>query len=387
MTRGDITGAISWSRARVPRILSVIAKVLLVLGVVGYLRDSGAFILLWALSLAALVLSYARSLTLDNQAGEVELRAREIVITYGSYQEVIPIEKVVCALLVDRRDSFGNTFTTVELDFASGDRVTFTARSPEHARAIVEHAGFGRHGRRQRATFVKPTRRLFHPLIFAAFYAVCSRFSDIWGASILAPVVALAFYELASRALRAPELVAGSDGLLVRRAFGTTFYPRRDISTLEAQPSGALVIVGRGGRRTVLRGLDRDAARLAAFVRELQGRGDRGETTGSDASVFARHDLPLDDWRRRLQSRPLQTDYRTRPESADEALAVVESAEASPDERVGAALTARSLGVPAERIRVAADATVDDRVRVALEAVADDADDATLERALRRLSR
>ena len=70
-----------------------------------------------------------------------------------------------------------------------------------------------------------------------------------------------------------------------------------------------------------------------------------------------------------------------------EAEAGLRSAQATPDQRVGAALVARVGGIPPERIRVAAEASADERVRVALEAVAEDKDDAVIEKAMKRMSR
>jgi len=68
---------------------------------------------------------------------------------------------------------------------------------------------------------------------------------------------------------------------------------------------------------------------------------------------------------------------------------VLHSAQATPEQRVGAALALRVAGQPKERIRIAVDAAADERVREALEAVVEardgELDDPVVEKALRRL--
>jgi hypothetical protein len=69
----------------------------------------------------------------------------------------------------------------------------------------------------------------------------------------------------------------------------------------------------------------------------------------------------------------------------DDARAALTSPDASPEERVGAALALKAAGEPPAELRVAAEAFVEERLRVAVEAVAD-GDDARAEAALQRLS-
>lgn len=68
----------------------------------------------------------------------------------------------------------------------------------------------------------------------------------------------------------------------------------------------------------------------------------------------------------------------------EDAFAVVRSAAATDDERIGAAIALRVAGEP-ERVRIAADTLANDDVRDALEAIADGADDVRVERALRKI--
>lgn len=385
----EASGAVSWSRKAVPRIVSTIAKGLVVLAVVLQwlgLLGLGALALFFFSTVLLFVASYVSSLTQANEAGTVEVRGTDLVVTWGASQTFVRFADMVSALVVERRDSFGNTFACVDIETKRGDRLTFTPREPERARAIVEATGFGDRGRRQRTTFAKATRRLFHPVLALGLYWGAVHIADRFPGELLLPLLCVGVYELVKRALRPTVLVAGNDGLVIRRALRTTFIRRGDIAAVDSPAEGRVVILDNHGRRTTLRGFDWDAARLRAFARTILGPRGADDSAGDHVADYSRNDLPIDEWRRRLEGRSKHEDYRSLPSTTDEALGVLRSGHATPEQRVGAALAARGAGIPPERIRVAAEATVDDRVRAALQAVADDEDDVVIEKAMRRLS-
>lgn len=406
MTRLEASGGVSWARRRFPGILSTIAKVIFVVGQVGSIGltlDMFAMtylVLMGLLAYPAWIISYIVSLSQSTDAGSFDVGVLDLVVVYGAMRTVVPLRSIRAALLVER-ESFGSKLTAVDVELENGDRVSLTLRDHEQARAVVDALGFGSGGRRIHSTFAKPTRRLLHPLLGVLAYG-----GGIGAALLLAtvrirqlgsidnfglmlafgPIVAIAVYEVLKRLARAPEAIAGEDGVEVRRVFGTTFIPRRDIEAVE-RSYGKVFICRRNGERLALGGIGSDPAHLAAFARFIEERSPPEAAADDRLALYGRADLSIAEWRAQLERRLKQADYRSTASTTDEALAVLRSAQATPDQRVGAALVARVGGIPPERIRVAAEASADERVRVALEAVAEDKDDAVIEKAMKRMSR
>lgn len=402
----EASGGISWSRTRVPTILSIIAKVMFVFGQAGTVAMQfdvyalGMLAMVGVLAYPVWIVSYIVSLSQSTDAGSFEVSETELVVTYGANQSRIALARIRAALVIER-ESFGGALTSVDVELDNGDRVSLTLRDRGQAAAIVDALGFGPGGRRIRSTFAKPTRRLLHPVL--GFLAYSGGFgvagllaswmlrgggsSERFGIVLaLAPLVSLAAYQVLKWLLRERAAIAGEDGVEVQRMFGSTFVPRREIEGVE-RSHGALVVQRRNGDRIRLGGLAPDPARLAAFGRFIEERSPP-EATGEDRlALYGRSELSIADWRAQLERRMKQTDYRSTASTTDETLAVLRSAQATPDQRIGAALAARVAGVPPERIRVAAEASADDRVRIALEAVADDGSDEVIEKAMKRLSR
>jgi hypothetical protein len=151
-----------------------------------------------------------------------------------------------------------------------------------------------------------------------------------------------------------------------------------------------LIIEPHGGERIVVGGVLLDRGRRAAIARIIEDRRAPSAAAADRLGHYDRGGRALAEWREHLARAMNESSYRQRAATVDEAAAVLHSAEASPEQRVGAALALRVAGQPKERIRVAVDGAVDDRVREALEAVAeasDAEDDVVIEKALRRLQR
>ena len=297
------------------------------------------------------------------------------------------------------REVFGGFVPTVEVELTNGDLLTARFPDPRSAHSVVTALGFGAGGKRVHASLAKPTRRLFHPLLGLAAYiggmtvmlgpisarAAGSGFDIAYGAY---PLVALLFYAGLRRLVRAPEVTIGEDGMLLKRRFGRTFVPRGDIAFVTAAGS-SLVVERRSGERIAVRGVALDLARCMAVARVVEERLGPSATTADCFTHYESGGRVLAEWRAHLAQAMNQASYRHNAATVDEATAVLHSAQATPEQRVGAALALRVAGLPKERIRIAVDAAADERVRAALEAVADaregDADDPVVEKALKRL--
>ena len=401
------SGGVSWTRVRAPRLLSRIAKVLYAVSALGavslafnefawFAIFGGVGLLAWPL----FILSYILSLTQTTFAGGLEVSRSELVVLSADRRKrrAIPLADVVGALVV-HREMFGGFTATVEVELTTGDLLTARLPDPRSASAVVTALGFGAGGKRVHASFAKPTRRLLHPLFGAVAY-VCGMLlmiglTSLGGASggfelayALYPLVSLLIYAGSRRLLRAPEVTVGEDGVLLKRRFGTMFVPRAEIFFASALGS-TFIIERRGGERIVLSGVALDLARRQAVVRVIEERLTPSATTADRYTHYERGGRVLAEWRAHLAAAMNQASYRHNAATVDEAAAVLHSVEATPEQRVGAALALRVAGQPKERIRIAVDATADERVRAALEAVAEsrdgEVDDHAVEKALQRL--
>ena len=397
------SGGVSWTRVRAPRLLSRLARGLYAASAVGAfatvvggwseLAALGIFgsVIAWPL----MILSYILSLTQTTFAGGLAVSRTELVVHgAGSTRKFIPLSRIAGAVVV-HREVFGAFVPTVEVELASGDRLTARLPDPRAAAAVVRALGFGPGGRRVHVSLAKPTRRLFHPLMGCIAYFVgvfltiprmpSHAMDSLYG---LYPLLGLLLYAGLKRLLRAPKVTIGEDGILLERRVGSTFVPRADISFVGASGS-TLVVERRSGKRDELRGFALDPARLLAVAQVVEERSKAAPTTADRFTHYESGGRLLAEWRAHLAQAMNQASYRHNAATVDEAAAVLHSAEATPEQRVGAALALRVAGQPKERIRVAVDAAADERVRAALEAVADardgDVDDPVIEKELKRL--
>ena len=401
------SGGISWTRVRTPRLISRIAKALYAISALGALAIAysamawfavfgGLGLLAWPLFILSIILS----LTQTTFAGGLAVSRTELVVHgRGSKRTFIPLSKIVGAMVV-HREMFNGFVPTVEIELKSGDRLTARLPDPHSATAVVRALGFGAGGRRVHASLAKPTRRLIHPLLgFVAYVtamvvmlgpASSNAAGNFEYAYAAYPFVALLIYAGLKRLVRPPEVTIGEDGVLLRHRFGRTFVPRADIAFVSAHGS-SLVVERRSGGRVHVGGFALDLARGQAVARVVEERSGPAETTADRFTHYERGGRLLAEWRAHLAQAMNQASYRHNAATVDEAAAVLHSAQATPEQRVGAALALRVAGQPKERIRVAVDAAADDRVREALEAVAaardGEVDDPVVEKALQRLPR
>jgi hypothetical protein len=167
-------------------------------------------------------------------------------------------------------------------------------------------------------------------------------------------------------------LVVGVDGVRIGRrnvSFGS-------IRNALAIAGGTSLEIHRKGESTI-----RYVCSTPLSAVALAERINRRVESSNDVDVLrtrvARDSRSLDAWKRDVLAR----DYRSSEVSADDAMRVLRSGTASPDERIGAALVlAGRSDESREQIRIVAAECVNPRLRVALERTAEDAlDDETLE--------
>lgn len=402
-----MTGGVSWTRVRLPRILSTIYKAhfataSFVAALVFALEsDVLRFASMWlgmlgALSWVLLVVSFILSMTESWQVGEVDVDATALVVrARNAKPRVIPKSAIVGAMVV-MRVAGTMTVPTVEVELQDGDRVAMRLGDLATARAVVTELGFGPRQQRSRTRLAKPSRRLFHLLagfVLYAIFAVASTASMIFArgsgslvgftAQAVGPLVILLLFLLIKRRIRPPEATIGDDGVLVEAGTSRAFF----------RPNDPRLV-------TALRGAACDDDRIASALhvaaeRNAVASGDVAAARGDEGAMgnqaptllangaFQRRGRSFAEWRAHLASLMDHGGYRTRATTAEEATAILSSARATPDERVGAAIVLRAMGEPAEKLRIAAEATAHEQVRVALQGVVDGEDEAAL-RALER---
>jgi hypothetical protein len=317
---------------------------------------------LWALVAVALTLTaYALALLPATFSGALEVTPEGLSI--GT--RAVPRGEVLSALVVPR-----DGHEAVEIELADGERLTARCAGTE-ARALVEALAV----RRLRVPLARDTYRLVHlPVaLFAVVLAVALGVLvtgaaglgyEAAGWSIVAgtPGMAIAVYTLLQRLVRPPVAVVGDDGVRIERSLGRRHMAHGEPLDLK----GGLLL---------------DRARVDAVSRLSEERAKGAAEVDERLALFDRRGGTLEAWRARVAKAMDASSYRDAPVTVEDAAAVLRSAKASPEQRVGAALALRAAGEPAEKIRVAAGAIVDERVRVAIERVAED-DEPAVERAL-----
>lgn len=194
---------------------------------------------------------------------------------------------------------------------------------------------------------------------------------------------------LAIRAARPVEVIVGTDGVGLRRAWTRRFIPYSALRSAEIDDDSNLVLKMLSGKEITLNNGDEPARRaLSARIREaMQAQGDGSAEGRAELDLLELRGRSLHAWRdalKGLAARP--GDYRRAGIPEEMLLSVIEDPDAAPERRIGAAVALRASGRKdaAPRIRVAAEACASERVRVALERAAEDElDDATLELAMK----
>lgn len=342
--------------------------------------------------------SYAARVMLPPMLGRIEVREGDVVVGTRLLTQKIRARRIRSAWVVTRKLK-GVERPAVEIRTRGGNLHRIFVPDVQAGAALVEAMGCGVGGRAARLDLGRPLRRLVHP--FLAMIATVFSFLVLMFVFIVAefavggsprdPAVGFLFvamimlvYELLKRAISPPVVTIGTDGIEVKRGFETRRIAREELVRAGATPGGPLVVLRRGARSVVVGGTLLDHALLATATAEIERRLGTTEPHPRAAS-FERGLRGVGEWKAGLRA-TLDAGYRAAGVTVDDASAVLESASASPEQRIGAALTLRVAGAPPERIRIAAEGTVDPELRVAFEAIADDERDERIEQTLRKLS-
>mgnify|MGYP000944423427 CR=1 FL=1 len=383
-----VPGHVTWARRRLARVLSLafLALYALPFGAMSVLLGALVNVVAWALLIASYIVWFSETTML----GRVQVTATHLHVVRGSRHRAYARSEVASALAVQRQLANGTVLSSLEIELTSGDRFTVGVGEPRAAAKIVDALGFGRAGGpRVRVGLDRPTRRLFHPLLgfgvrMAAQIAMLAvTFHSMVLGMALTAVVSAALYLFLRTLFRGPHVTVGDDGVEVRRGLRRRFFHRKDIAELTRTIGGAGVLLLRDGTEVRMGSIGIDQARVDAVGAVLAERYGTSLVAKERLGAFSRPTGDVRAWRAEIERSMQTTDYRSNAISIDDAVAALASPDASPEQRVGAALALRLAGGPAERIRVAADAVVDKKVRVALEAIADD-DDVRIEKALSR---
>lgn len=186
---------------------------------------------------------------------------------------------------------------------------------------------------------------------------------------------------------RPPVVEIGADIVIVRRPWGARSVPLRDIADVTCDGMG-IRLVRREGKPVVIGGMGSapQAVRAAAArIRQALSafRGAAAPRTVLD--LLGRRGRDLATWRRDLGAAVEHAgDYRTRSLEATDIAQALESADATPTERAGAAMLLSGHPDPElrARVRIAVDRAASPRLRVALERIVELADEPTIEAAL-----
>lgn len=344
----------------------------------------------------------ARMVNVERE-GVVTVDDEAVTILTTRVHRTIPRGEVRAAIATQRVIAGGVPVHAVEITTRTrglggdGDVVRVRTKDRAEADALVRDLGFGPGQRRVTIDFASAARPFLHVfLLFPAFVLTnllgvgAVVLADLVGSERILPALVgvvffggfFASFELMKRAFRAHRWTVGDDGIVIERPFGKTVVTRADIATIKNRGLALAPVILRTHGRPITppRGAGTNHERVHAAVEALEARL-VAHGPKPNAPELVRGDRSVKALREDLRQRIENPTYREAAAPSEAAEAIMKSPEATLDERVAAAMALRIAGEPATKIRVAADAFVDDATREALEAVADD-DDVRIERAL-----
>jgi hypothetical protein len=351
-----------------------------------------------ACAIAALVVLF-EALTAARHPGAVEVR--EDGIACGSVRRNLPHEVVRAGWYEPQRGE-------VLLTLGRGDLLRVGMLGRAQADAFLEGVAAGATGRALELALQRDVSAarviaacLLLPLL-VPLLAAASRFQSVPVLMTVGAAFAVAWYIVLTR-FGAPErLLVGHDGIALEGDRGTRFISYARVSTVAPSVDG--VVLGlddfshvsvrllrpRAGRALDLALKRRNclAAKIHAELEAFRKAG--GEPLG--AALLDRSGRSLAAWRaslRELCSRA-GDDYRAAAIDPDHLVRILETRDAPPERRLGAAMALSASDDPAlrHRVRVFIDTCAGDDLREAIEeAASGELDEARLERAVARMQR
>jgi hypothetical protein len=333
------------------------------------LGSLGLSVALWLAALVALVAS--------KHAVGVAIEDGDLVVGEGTSRRRVPSSALDRGVFLADRGA-------IVLTQRDGDRVTFTLPDDPGADATPEPwlAGLGLSaGRRPR---IRTTVRsivaqvavlaLGAPLVtsFAAglgllLESVLRREGiSMW--LTLASFVMVLWY---ARWGLGSEVTVGVDGVLLRQGRREDFFSYRELSVVEWTPADGLTLERVDGLKRVVRGdLGLSLEELRAHIEQAR-RQARAKPSQGSIDALARAGRTLPEWRRALGALlgAGPGGYRDDRVTSQGLERLVEDPEASPEQRIAAALALSESGDPEAptRVRVVAERQAEPRVREALE--------------------
>jgi hypothetical protein len=187
---------------------------------------------------------------------------------------------------------------------------------------------------------------------------------------------------------QAPQIEVGADGVTIRRWKGSRFLRFDEISTTQLSP-GELILWLHDGTEEHVAVAGKNRGQLEAAYQRLElGLVTQQSEPLAPArlALLARSGRSVEQWREELEKlMTSNTGFRRRPISQDDVRAILASPNATPEQRIGAALALRVVGDEAAvpKIRVAAESCAESETRQALLRIADaDEEQAAIEEAL-----
>lgn len=346
----------------------------------------------WGSAVASGLLAWVLSSMAQAKAGTLEVEGAELVIVRGEPVRRIPIASVAGAMIVPVSP---NGPVHIELLLENGEQVLVDAKDADTARSLLAKAGISIEKRTARTVFsasMRPVALL--AALFSSFVAG-PIFLPLGGESVSGAImwftIVLAAFVGAAMATSAPEVTVGLDGLRVRNARRTWFESFDGVVDVRSTARGLELVKGDGTAKPVplyLVGTPQRQMQRDALVESIQDAlEERAKTAqGTEAlAALARAGRTVSSWREAIRSMALDGSYRRASLPFEGLTRVLQRADASPEDRIGAALALKASHPEeaTERVRIAAQTCADPKVRVALERVAEGAEeDAAIEEAL-----
>lgn len=297
----------------------------------------------------------------------------------------IPLDQVSSGVVVRSKGGA----TRVELTLTHGNPVFAKVADEQVGHRLLRAAGLGADRRRAVFRFGKPHSDVGKAFAFMLGPAYLVGLGKMYGYSSATLLTFMAMSFFAAMALvvltRPAELTVGTDGLFVKTRLRERFIPFAEIESMRRFGATILFQLSSGRPLMIPPPIPPDLVEAAlARIRAAKKARQKSDEADQRLAVVRRGGRSVDDWKRDLGRIFGAGSYREATLSREELSALVESARASADERIGAALALSTGGEEAAApVRIAAGLCADPRLRIALETIADGApDEAALEEAL-----
>lgn len=352
------------------------------------------------ISLGLAIASIALSWSTRSEPGEIDFEdeggGRPVLHVRSKVGDAVIGADRIASLYVSRPP---NEFArpTLEIDLKRGDMLYVSVSDVDLADRIAVRLGFGPHGRRTRVVLDGAQFRMLNFIPAIAAFVLTSWVS----AGVLRSVgpapfhllFILVVYQSFRRLIRPRSITIGSDGVVVEKSLYRRTVAASDIESMKLNVFGKMAILRKHDKAEIeIGGVAAARRRVAIHLLESRFGSDAARTAMTDiarrnaASAFVRDGRTVKAWRDHAHALLASGDtYRASALLPETAKDVLSDPLARTEERAGAAMALAATKDPEciERIRIAAEASIDRKTRVALQAIAD-GDDERIERALRR---